>query len=96
MQALSQSGQSVRARVEARVQGGGGRRKGSGFSLGFELHDVPFSFPCPPPPHTHPAHAPSSLQLHRMSVLEAMKTAIRREGIGGLYKGVGAVAGGAG
>ena len=31
-----------------------------------------------------------------MSVLEAMKTAIRREGIGGLYKGVGAVAGGAG
>ena len=52
MQALSQSGQSVRARVEARVQGGGGRRKGSGFSLGFELHDVPFSFPCPPP-HTH-------------------------------------------
>ena len=56
----------------------------------------PSPSPAPPPPHTPCARTLLPLQLHRMSVLEAMKTAIRREGIGGLYKGVGAVAGGAG
>ena len=35
-------------------------------------------------------------RLHRLSLLEALRTALKREGISGLYKGVGAVAGGAG
>ena len=35
-------------------------------------------------------------RLHRLSVVEALRTALKREGISGLYKGVGAVAGGAG
>jgi hypothetical protein len=35
-------------------------------------------------------------RLHRLSVVEALRTALKREGISGLYKGVWAVAGGAG
>lgn len=35
-------------------------------------------------------------RLHRLSLIEALRTALKREGISGLYKGVGAVAGGAG
>ncbi len=35
-------------------------------------------------------------QLHGVSVHEAITSAIRREGLAGLYKGVGAVAAGAG
>ncbi len=38
----------------------------------------------------------SFAQLHRLSVREAVSTAVRREGVAGLYKGVGAVAAGAG
>ena len=35
-------------------------------------------------------------RLHRLSLAEALRTALKREGIAGLYKGVGAVAAGAG
>jgi len=45
-------------------------------------------------PLPHPSAALT--QLHGVSVYEAIKNALRREGVRGLYKGVGAVAAGAG
>ena len=46
--------------------------------------------------HTCSCFISQQMQLHGVSVYEAMTTAIRREGLRGLYKGVGAVAAGAG
>jgi solute carrier family 25 iron transporter 28/37 len=81
MQALSHPGQRV------------SRRRGRGARTGGRLvcnaHTVGMFQPC----RCLPWHAPA--QLHG-SVINALRAVLRREGVGGLYRGVGAVIWGAG